>query len=253
MDLCTDPLVVDTFLRVHLEIAPKVAELSSPLPLRTISGAAQPLGTVSTVSRPLDEISSGSEEMLTLFDLARGLNSQMSVQDAGDVIAKHVRQLVPCSLLVFFLYDSDADELVAAHASGEHAGLVSDLRIGVGQRLSGWVAAHRQAIQNLDPVLDFGDALRSMVPRPRCCLSIPLTVRSGLVGVLSLYSTGVDSFTEDHQRIVEVVSRQVSTILNSAADLDRTKTKALGDDARSPEHRTPLPANEVLRRPRFRR
>ena len=57
----------------------------------------------STVLRPLDEIASGSEEMLTLFDLARGLNNQMSVQDAGDVIAKHLRRLVlPTSLLVFF-------------------------------------------------------------------------------------------------------------------------------------------------------
>ena len=224
-----DPTVVDTFLRVHREIAPTVAELVSPLPLRTISGVARPAGPVSTVSRPLDEITSGSEEMLTLFDLARGLNNQMSVQDAGDVIAKHLRRLVPTSLLVFFLYDSESDELVAAHASGEHAGLVSDLRIGVGQRLSGWVAAHRQVIRNSDPVLDFGDALRSMAPRPRSCLSIPLTVRGGLVGVLSLYSTGLEAFTEDHQRIVEVVSKQVSTILQSAADFDRTKSRSLRD------------------------
>ncbi len=224
-----DPAVVDTFLRVHVEIAPKVAELVSPLSLRNISGASRPTAPISTVLRPLDEITSGTEEMLTLFDLARGLNNQMSVQDAGDVIAKHLRRFVPTSLLVFFLYDSESDELVAAHASGEHAELVSDLRIGVGQRLSGWVAAHRQAIRNSDPVLDFGDALRSMAPRPRSCLSIPLTVRGGLIGVLSLYSTGLESFTEDHQRIVEVVSRQVSTILKSAADFDRTKNKSLRD------------------------
>ena len=43
--------------------------------------------------------------MLTLFDLARGLNTQMSVQDAGDVVAKHLRRLVPSSLVVFFAYD----------------------------------------------------------------------------------------------------------------------------------------------------
>jgi diguanylate cyclase (GGDEF)-like protein/putative nucleotidyltransferase with HDIG domain len=224
-----DAAVVDTFLRVHAEIAPTVAEFVPPLSLRTISGAAQPAGTSSPVLRPLDEIAAGSEEMLTLFDLARGLNSQMSVQDAGDVISKHLRRLVPTSLLVFFLYDSDSDELVAAHASGEHAAWVSDLRIGVGQRLSGWVAAHRQGIRNSDPVLDFGDALRSMVPRPRSCLSVPLTAEGSLVGVLSLYSTSANSFTEDHQRIVEVISKQVSTILKVAADFDRTKNKSLRD------------------------
>jgi diguanylate cyclase (GGDEF)-like protein/putative nucleotidyltransferase with HDIG domain len=224
-----DPAVVDTFIRVHSDIATRVAELSSSLPLRTISGAVRPPMLAPAVLRPLDEISSGSEEMLTLFDLARGLNNQMSVQDAGDVIAKHLRRLVPTSLLVFFLYDSATDELVVAHASGEHSELISDLRIAVGQRLSGWVAAHRQAIRNSDPVLDFGDVLRSMLPRPRSCLSIPLTTKGSLIGVLSLYSTSQSAFTEDHQRIVEVVSRQVSTILKGAADFDNTRSTSLRD------------------------
>ena len=68
-----------------------------------------------------------------------------------------------------------------------------------------------------------------MVPRPRSCLSIPLTHQGSLVGVLSLYSTSTESFTEDHQRIVEVVSRQVSTIVKTAAEFDRNKSIALRD------------------------
>jgi diguanylate cyclase (GGDEF)-like protein/putative nucleotidyltransferase with HDIG domain len=224
-----DPSVVETFIKVHGDIAPRVIEPSTSSPLRTISSAARPGALAPIVLRPLDEITSGSEEMLTLFDLARGLNHQMSVQDAGDVIAKHLRRLVPTSLLVFFMYDSTSDELVATHASGEHAELVSGLRVEVGQRLSGWVAAHRQAIRNSDPVLDFGDVLRSMMPRPRSCLSIPLTVNASLIGVLSLYSTRQEAFTEDHQRIVEVVSRQVSMILKGAADFERTRSTSLRD------------------------
>jgi diguanylate cyclase (GGDEF)-like protein/putative nucleotidyltransferase with HDIG domain len=224
-----DPAVVATFIRVHNDIAPRVAEASSSLSLRTISGASRPPALANAVLRPLDEISSGSDEMLTLFDLARGLNNQMTVQDAGDVIAKHLRRLVPTSLLVFFLYDHATDELVAAHASGEHSQLITDLRIVVGQRLSGWVAAHRQAIRNSDPVLDFGDVLRSMTARPRSCLSVPLTAKGHLIGVLSLYSTSQGAFTEDHQRIVEVVSRQVSMILKGAAEFDRNRSTSLRD------------------------
>ena len=63
-----DPAVVDTFIRVHSDIATRVAELSSSLPLRTISGAVRPPMLAPAVLRPLDEIASGSEEMLTLFD-----------------------------------------------------------------------------------------------------------------------------------------------------------------------------------------
>jgi diguanylate cyclase (GGDEF)-like protein/putative nucleotidyltransferase with HDIG domain len=224
-----DPVIVDTFLKVHADIAPAKSEAVSPMSLGTISGVSR-TALVSPVSlRPLDEITASTEEMLTLFDLARGLNTQMSVQDAGDVIAKHLRRLVPSSLLVFFVYDADTDELVASHASGEHANLVADLRIGVGQRLSGWVAAHKQIIRNSDPILDFGEAVRAMSPRPHSCLSVPLVARRSLIGVLSIYSTGHEAFSEDHQRIVEVVARQVSTILKNAVDFDRTKSKALRD------------------------
>ncbi len=177
-----DPMVVDTFIEVHHEIAPASAGHATPMPLRALSSTVQAAPSSSTL-KPLDDITASTEEMLTLFDLARGLDTQMSVQDAGDVIAKHLRRLVPSSMVVFFHYDQESDELVAAHVSGEHAALISEFRVGVGQRLSGWVAAHRQSIRNSDPILDFGDAVRAMTPRPRSCLSAPLTVRDELVGV----------------------------------------------------------------------
>ena len=178
--------------------------------------------------------------MLTLFDLAQGLYGQMSLQDAGDVVVKHLRRLLPSSLVVFFLYDVEADELVAAYTSGDGAALVNGFRIGIGQRLSGWVAAHKETIRNSDPVLDFGDAAKAITPRLRSCLSVPLRTRQGLVGVLSLYSPLLDAFSEDHQRIAEVISNQVSTILKHAAHYER---------ARNASHRdrlTGLPTTEQL-------
>ena len=223
-----DPDVVDTFLRVHEEIAPR-AVATAAAPLRTISTLSRNLTDKPATLKPLDDISASTEEMLTLFDLARGLNSQMSLQDASDVISKHIRRLVPSSLVVFFLYDADSDELTAAHASGEHAEFLSELRIGVGERLSGWVAAHRRCIRNSDPVLDFGDSARAMSPRLRSCLSVPLMTTGDLVGVLSLYSTFADAFSEDHQRVVEVVSKQVSTILKNATAFDRTRRQVFRD------------------------
>jgi diguanylate cyclase (GGDEF)-like protein/putative nucleotidyltransferase with HDIG domain len=236
-----DASIVDTFLEVHADIAPRITSSVAAVPLRAISDAAIPTVTSRLESAPLEEISASAEEMLTLFDLAHILKSHMSLSDAGDVIAKHLRRLVPSSLTVFFLYDIDTDEIVAAHATGDQAALVTGLRIGVGQRLSGWVAAHRQVIRNSDPVLDLGETVRAMTPRPRSCLSIPLLAQRELVGVLSLYSTVHEAFSEDHQRIVEVVSHQVSAIVKNAADFEATKRQALRDQL------TGLPNIEHLR------
>jgi len=169
--------------------------------------------------------------MLTLFDLARSLTSNMTVQDAADLIAKHLRRLIPSSACVFYIYDEDTDELIAAQTSGEHAALIKGLRIPRGQRLSGWVAANRQTIRNSDPVLDLGESARAMSPRPRSCLSTPLLSGKTLVGVLSLYSSNKEAFGEDHERILEVVARQVSSAIADAHNTERHRSRSLRDQS----------------------
>jgi len=224
-----DPLVVDTFIDVHEEIAPPSAEYAEPAPLRAITDAATPAVARVTPSHALEDISGSTDEMLTLFSLARGLSSLNSLHDVGDVISKHLRRLITYSLAVLYSYDSESDELLAAHASGEHAGNVTGMRIGTGQRLSGWVAANRRTIRNSDPVLDLGETARAMSPRPRSCLSTPLLSGGNLVGVLTLYSTTRDAFSEEHQRVIEVVARQVTPAVQQSAELQRARLKVLRD------------------------
>ena len=222
-----DPIVVDMFAQVHNDIAPSLSPSAPATPLRAITDAAVSAPPVS-IPTGFDNISGSTEEMLTLFSLARGLASLSSLQDAGDVISKHLRRLIPSSLCVFYIYERESDELVAAHASGESAGVVTGFRIGTGQRLSGWVAANRQTIRNSDAVLDFGESARAMSPRQRSCLSTPLLVGNNLVGVLTLYSSTQDAFSEEHQRVAEIVARQVAPVIQQSAESQRSRS--LGHD-----------------------
>jgi diguanylate cyclase (GGDEF)-like protein/putative nucleotidyltransferase with HDIG domain len=224
-----DPLVVDTFVRVQNQVVPPAPASAADNP-SLLAITANTLASAPPPTQRLDEIAASTGEMLTLFDLARGLTSLMSLQDVGDVISKHLRRLVPSSLCVFFVYEVDSDDLVAAHVAGENSALVSGLRIGLGQRLSGWVAANRQSIRNSDPVLDFGEAARAFAPRPRSCLSTPLLVDGELIGVLSLYSTSSDAFTEEHQRVIEAVARQVSPIVSHASQIGAARVTSVRDD-----------------------
>jgi putative nucleotidyltransferase with HDIG domain len=227
-----DPLVVDTFFRVHTTIAPEVAAQPAPSSLRAITAASGvPAAQAESRAARFDEIAASSDEMLTLFDLARSLTASMGVQDGTELIAKHLRRLVPSSACVFYLYDEDADELVAAHASGEHAAHIKGLRVPNGQRLSGWVAANRQTIRNSDPVLDLGESARAMNPRPRSCLSTPLLSGKTLVGVLSLYSSNKEAYSEEHERIIEVVARQVSAAILEAQHAERLRSRSFKDES----------------------
>ena len=215
-----DPLIVDTFVRVHKAIAPQ--PIQSGPPTRVLNEIAIARKTISPPldSPILDEISASADEMLKLYDLARGLAGQVSLVDAGDMIAKHLRRLIPASLCVFYLYDQTADELEAKHAIGEGMSMVRGMRIALGERLSGWVAANRQTILNSDPILDLGDVARSPTLRLRSCLSTPLLCGKDLVGVLSLYSVDLNGFSEDHRRVIEVVARQIALTFRHAIEFD---------------------------------
>jgi len=159
---------------------------------------------------------------------------------------------VPCTLCAFFIHDQDADELVAKYVIGSDADALTDIRIPVGQRLSGWVAANRQTILNSDPALDFIDKSTSIRLKLNSCLSTPLLFADKLIGVLSLYSVEVNGFSEEHRRIVEVLSPQFALTLKRASEFDgelrtdpvtglpgiKQLEQLIGTDADDPELRT---------------
>jgi diguanylate cyclase (GGDEF)-like protein/putative nucleotidyltransferase with HDIG domain len=226
-----DPFVVDMFVKVHVELArPEAAPAVTPLPgLSAITEAALPPVAAGTPSSRLDEIAASSEEMLALFEISRGLAGTLNIDDAAGVIARHLRRVVPSTFCVFYVYDAATDDLMVAHAAGDTTGIFTGLRIALGQRLAGWVAANRQTIVNSDPMLDLGETARALQPPLRSSISTPLMAGDTLVGVLSLYSSGRNAFTDDHRRIVEAVARQVSNVIRSSRDYERERAPALRD------------------------
>ena len=235
-----DPTVVDKFLTVHGQLASRFGDAHiTPSALAAITEAANPTPEQSHLR--FEEIAASSEEMLTLYEIARAVGGPFNFEDAAAVIARHLRRLVPSTYCVFFAYDEHVDELHSAHAAGDLSGAFSGLRIPLGQRLTGWVGANRQTILNSDPVLDLGESARVMVPPLRSCLSTPLVADTLLVGVLTLYSSTKSAFNENHRRIIEAVSGQVAGTLRKALVFEAEKRSSLRDDL------TGLPSIERLR------
>lgn len=227
-----DPVVVDTFLKVHAEF-PAGGEASREKPRAAFSAISEASLPATASSSPpaarLEQIAASSEEMLTLFEISRGLVGPLTVDDAAGIIARHLRRIVPSMFCVFYVYDATLDDLVVAHAAGDTTGVFSGLRIPLGQRLTGWVAANRQTIVNSDPTLDLGETARAIQPPLRCSIATPLVAADALVGVLTLYSANRNAFNDEHRRVVEAVARQVSHAIQSAREFERDKGPALRD------------------------
>jgi putative methionine-R-sulfoxide reductase with GAF domain len=223
-----DPLVVDTFAQVYREIAPE------PLPtgdtrraLQEITSSTAQTASMGLAPRPLEN-STSVEQLLRLFTSAHALAGQASISETCDAIAQHLHHLIPSSLCVFYLYNSSADELEAEHATGDGSSLVRGIRMELGHRLSGWVAANRRTIVNSDPVLDLGELARTVSPPLRSSLSTPLLVNEDLVGVITLYSRGPDAFRDDDRRCIEALADQIAYSLKRARNFEiAAKRRAL--------------------------
>jgi diguanylate cyclase (GGDEF)-like protein/putative nucleotidyltransferase with HDIG domain len=215
-----DPLVVDTFIRVHGEIAAEAFDAGTTnLPLSEITGSPQP--TTPAAAPRLDAITASSEEMVTLYDLAHAVSGAKNTSATIDIVANHLRRLIPFVQFVLFVYDSTTDGLEASFTSGPVSPLIKGLKIQLGQRLSGWVAANRQTIANSDPTLDLGEVARSSQPRLRSCLSTHVVCDGQLVGVVSLYAELPHPFDDNHLRVLEAVAPQIGHALNRLSTTEK--------------------------------
>jgi len=112
----------------------------------------------------------------------------------------------------FYIHDAASGHLVLRYATGEHAASLQGMSIGMGERLSGWVAACRQTITNSDAALDLYDRGVTL----GSALSTALIEGDRVVGVFTAYAVAPQAFTADHSRLVEMMAPHLGRIVGAA-------------------------------------
>jgi putative nucleotidyltransferase with HDIG domain len=208
-----DPDVVDAFVRIYPAIAAGVEDAPRRLAgFSTIVDAAQiasAAGAGTTGNREAGDTSM----MEAAWNVGMALGAEADVDTLCDRVRTLLERMMPASTCALFLYDVSADRLAARSVSGLHAGAILGMKIGLGQRLTGWVAANRAPIVNSDAALDLGNLAPAPEPPLRTCLSVPMVANGDLVGVMTVYSTESDAFTVRHQHLVEAVAGKLATHL----------------------------------------
>src|SRR5262249_49374878 len=157
-----------------------------------------------------------SGELLAFVSVARLASGAATVADVLALSTGLIRSVVPNASGVWLRPYPASNCLVAADAFGAAAPVLRRLGIGIGERVSGWVAANRQVIVNSDPALDLGE-LAGVMPKPlRSCLSIPLMSGDALVGVLTLYDATPAAFTDDQGRLLQMVAPHIAQAIEIA-------------------------------------
>jgi putative nucleotidyltransferase with HDIG domain len=200
-----DPTVVDTFIASYQRIMPPSEEAAHPV-ARALGGAREAIRQPAPDQEPAVVDAPVSDEVLAVTSLARAVAGEASLTDVGALAWMMIRSFVPCSSMALFVNDDRQDAVMVRFAAGVHASALRQVRKSRGAGIAGWVSATRRGVLNADPALDLGSGAAAMSPALTTTLAVPLTHDGACVGVLALYATAANAFSEDQLRLLELLA-----------------------------------------------
>jgi putative nucleotidyltransferase with HDIG domain len=184
-----DPDVVELFERVCLNLAPPVLKPQLQKAVQRITAAQAHAAVRAVDAKPMV----ASDSMHALAHLARIVSGRPTAADVASLIWAHVRPTVPNATCAFFLDQPAGSGLSVRFAAGDGSTALQGLTMVVGERVTGWVAEHRQAIVNSNADLDLGPEAAFL--GLRYCVALPLATDGRMAGVFTLYSA--EPFRDD--------------------------------------------------------
>jgi putative nucleotidyltransferase with HDIG domain len=226
-----DPAIVDTFVRVYPEIEVPKPQAQLQVAVRNIQENAALALSDNAARAAAAGGASPSDDLLAFVSLARLTSGSPTVADIGAFAWSQLRHLAPEATMALFALDESKVSVVSQHVEGPAARRLEQVTIGVGDRISGWVAANSQPMTDADGALDLGKGFEDIA---RFALSIPLTTDGGLVGVLTLYRS--EPFGHQLGLTIEMIGPHLAKAL--AAALATTIPQRLAAQDSAPRGRT---------------
>jgi hypothetical protein len=152
---------------------------------------------------------------LSIFRSLKPSPTGISIEDLGLVVSHQYAKLTRFAGLALYCVTDNQQGIRCRYADGPLAGLVGGPEIPLGEKLSGWVAAHRTPIWNSDATLDLpadvaraaGIALGS---------SVPLLDGEVLVGAVTFYSSVGIEIGLEQRVLIQSMAPILATALSSA-------------------------------------
>lgn len=225
-----DPQLVDLFVRNLKSFETEITrsglsyELERDSILRT-----QSVREVSGVMSYVEQIQRANREVFTLYSLAKDFSSALDLDQTLSLFTKKIGEFVPFDTCLVYLANDEEESATAIHAVGLHAETLKDKRVEFGEGATGFALKKREAVNNIDPALDFALEHDHIGREYIAMASLPLMVEERLIGAISLYSNSTPSYQEEHMRLLETVSRIAADAIAKSLQHAQAETYALTD------------------------
>src|SRR5215213_5653775 len=232
-----DPLVVEQFIKHLPRFNAEIARLG--LQHQPANYSTEPPSQLSEVDMSqtrergsyiaYDQIKKAHREVYALYEIARTFGTSLNVEHTLEILVDKVGHVVPFDTCIVYFYDDQKGSATARHVAGKNAQKLAGRCIALGEGVTGFALANRSPVDQLHPSLDFTDMNPEVGIKYRSMASLPLFKDDVLLGALSVYSTELEQYTDDHMRLLETVTRLASDALGNAMQHAQAESNALTD------------------------
>jgi diguanylate cyclase (GGDEF)-like protein/putative nucleotidyltransferase with HDIG domain len=232
-----DPVIVDQFLKHLPEFDAEIATLGLDHSVEPVS-FEEPIhlsdvDLVQTRERGLymayDQIKKAHREVYALYEIARTFGTSLDVEHTLSILVDKVAHVVPFDTCIVYVYDEMDGYATARHVVGKYADILEGRCIALGEGVTGFTLANRSAVNQLHPSLDFTNLNPAAGIKFHSMASLPLFKDDTLIGALSIYSTDLEQYSNDHMRLLETVTTLASDALANAMQHAEAESHALTD------------------------
>jgi phosphoserine phosphatase RsbU/P len=164
------------------------------------------------------------EVLATLAEIGEQVNSSLDLDEVLARAAVLIKKHIDYELFGVLMIDGDGTYLKHRFAIGYPPGLAENLKIPVGQGITGTAARTGHPVRVSDVSQDprYINAIDSV----RSELAVPLIFRGKIVGVLDIQSRHLDYFTRDQQNILAVLANRLAIAIENARLFQQVRAQA---------------------------
>ena len=165
-----------------------------------------------------------AEVLATLAEIGEEVNASLELDEVLARVAALIKRHIDYEIFGVLMIEGDGKYLRHRFSIGYPRELAENLRIPVGQGITGTAAASGHSVRVSDTSKDprYINAIESV----RSELAVPLMVRGKCVGVLDIQSRHLDYFTRDQQNILTLLASRVAIAIENARLFEKVKAQA---------------------------
>jgi sigma-B regulation protein RsbU (phosphoserine phosphatase) len=165
-----------------------------------------------------------AEVLATLAEIGEEVNSSLDLDEVLARTAALIKRHIDYEIFGVLLLEGDGSYLRHRFSIGYARDLAENLRIPLGQGITGTAAATGHSVRVSDTTKDarYINAIDSV----RSELAVPLMLQGKCVGVLDIQSRHLDYFTPDQQNILTLLASRLAVAIENARLFQRVKAQA---------------------------